>query len=314
MAQPVNLYSSTDMVGIRENFGDAIYDISPKEVPLLTAMQKVKATARKYEWQEDALRAATASNANIEGADITPPAVTPTTRRDNQVQTFVEAVTVTDLDNSLKKAGRGADLAREIKRKVQVLKLDANLSLYQNQAKVVGTDSVAGRFAALQSWFTTNTSGGAGASDPTGDGSDTRSAGTPRALTQTIFEASMQSAWEAGGKPDQVFLEGDQMNVVVGFTGYNNQRTTLAASSGKVINTIEVFQTPFGEVTFKLDRNCPDTTVFLMDMSMWAIAELQGMRNYALAKTGMAEKRAMDWTFTLESRNQAGSALIADLS
>ncbi len=313
MAQPVNLYSSNDMVGIREDLRDAIYDISPTETPLLTRLKKMKATARKHEWQTDALRSS-ANNANIEGADITPPAISPTTRLDNQVQMFVEAVTITDLDGSLKKAGRAKEMAYQMKRKIQVMKLDAERALYLNNAKVVGTDTVAGELAGAQTWFTTNTSNGGGGSDATGDGSDTRTAGTPRALTQTIFEGVMQAAWTAGGKPTEVFLHGDQMAVVTGFTGYNNQRTTLAAGSKTVVNAVDVFVTQWGTVKFKMCRECPSTEVFIMDPDMWSIGELQGMRNYELAKTGSSEKRALDWTWTLACHNEAASGLIADLS
>ena len=46
---------------------------------------------------------------------------------------------------------------------------------------------------------------------------------------------------------------------------------------------------------------------------MWAIAYLRPFRVYDLAKTGDAEKRLLLSEYTLESRNEAASAKVADL-
>jgi len=313
MAQPLNTFSSNDMVGIREDLSDMIYDISPTATPLLSALDKVKATDTTHSWQTDALRSS-AANAHIEGSDITANAVTATVKLNNEIQIMVESVRVTDLDKRLKKAGRGADLARAIKRNVKVMKLDAERNLYLNQAKVAGTDSVAGLSAGLQAWMATNTSHGTSGSASAGTGADTRTEGTDRPLTQTIFETEMQSCWNAGGEPSTVFLHGDQMNVVLGFTGFGNQRATIDAVKGKIINAVELFQTQWGTVSFKMSRECPSTELFILETGRWAVAELQGMRNFALAKTGMSEARAMDWAWTLEARNEKASGMIADLS
>ena len=66
MASPANTFSTYDTVGIREDLEGMIYDISPDETPLLSAIAKVKATNTLHEWQTNALRAS-AVNANIEG-------------------------------------------------------------------------------------------------------------------------------------------------------------------------------------------------------------------------------------------------------
>ena len=85
MAQPLNTFSSNDMVGIREDLEDSIYDVSPDETPLLTALPKSKATDTTHYWQTDALRAS-AANAHIEGSDLSARAVTPTVKLNNEIQ------------------------------------------------------------------------------------------------------------------------------------------------------------------------------------------------------------------------------------
>lgn len=313
MPQPQNTYSSNDMVGIREDLSDAIWDVSPSATPFLSAMKKVKAKNTFHEWQTDSLRSS-ADNVNVEGADLTAAAISPTTRLGNYTQILTEAATVSDTDRGLNKAGRAREMAYQLKKKTKEIKLDAERALFLNNAREAGSDIAGRELAGAQVWFTTNTSGGSGASDATGDGTDTRTAGTPRALTQAIFDSMMQSRWDNSSATDsvKVFLSSGQMDVANGFTGMNNQRTQV--KSGRVENMLDVYVTQWGTVEFEMSRECPTSEVFIMDMDYWCLAELTGLRNFALAKTGLAEKRGMDWECTLVCKNEAASALIADLS
>jgi len=70
MAQPTNLYDTFDTTGIREDLVDVIYNISPEDTPILSAIPRTAAKSTKHEWQLDAL-AAPATNAVIEGDDAT---------------------------------------------------------------------------------------------------------------------------------------------------------------------------------------------------------------------------------------------------
>lgn len=314
MAQPVNTYSTYDMVGIREDLSDAIYNVDPHETPFLTDCRKTKASQSFHEWQTDALRAS-GDNAAIEGDDIVPNAISPTTRLGNYTQIFTESATVSDSDRNLSKAGRAKEMSYQLAKKTKEIKLDAERALFLNRARAAGSDSTPRYLAGYQTWMTTNTSGGSGASDATGDGTDTRTAGTPRAFSQTLTDTVLQSTWDnSQSSKFTVYLSSGQMNVALGFTGMNNQRATVDASKGQVINDFAVYLTPWGKVTFKMSRECPTSEVFVVDPAMWCIAEKTGLRNFPLAKTGLSEKRGMDWEWTLVSKNEKASGLIADLS
>ena len=56
-----------------------------------------------------------------------------------------------------------------------------------------------------------------------------------------------------------------------------------------------------------------DRTISIIQKDMWAIAYLRPFRVYDLAKTGDAEKRLLLSEYTLEGRNEASSAKVADL-
>lgn len=77
--------TSYDVVGIREDLRDVIYNISPEETPFLSKCKKSKATNTYHEWQTDTLRSS-ATNAHVEGAATTAEAITASVRLGNYTQ------------------------------------------------------------------------------------------------------------------------------------------------------------------------------------------------------------------------------------
>src|SRR4029077_14578209 len=106
MTQPAATFATNDMVGIREDLVDVIYDVSPIETPFLSMASKVTATNTNHEWQVDALVAASAANAVVEGDDATTAAGTATTRRGNYTQISDNVARVPGTARAVKTAGR----------------------------------------------------------------------------------------------------------------------------------------------------------------------------------------------------------------
>lgn len=48
MAQPSNTFSTYDQIGRREDLSEIIYDISPEETPVVSAMERVTVTSTKH--------------------------------------------------------------------------------------------------------------------------------------------------------------------------------------------------------------------------------------------------------------------------
>jgi len=115
------------------------------------------------------------------------------------------------------------------------------------------------------------------------------------AFSQARFDGVMQSIWEEGGKPDTVYLSAFQMNVALGFTGNNNQRST-----------------PWGSVEFMPSRENRSRDIFIMQDDMWEIASLRGTKNVALAKTGDNTTRQVVTELTLCAKNEAANGGIFD--
>ncbi len=311
MAQPTNTFDSYDAVGIREDLEDVIYDVSPEETPFYSACAKVKASNTLHEWQTDALRSS-AANAHIEGDATTATARTATSRLGNYTQIFKNAVVIPDTDEGLKKAGRAAEIAYQMLKTAKEQKLDIEKALFDNNARVAGNSTTARELAGAPVWLITNTSFGSGGADATGDGTDARTDGTQAAFSQTRFDTVMQSIWEQGGNPDSVYLSAFQMNVALGFTGNNNQRSTIRAEDERVVKHMDVYVTPWGTVEFIPSRENRSRDVFIMQDDMWAVGVLRPTKNIALAKTGDATTRQVTTELTLVCKNEKASGMIAD--
>jgi len=316
MAQPTNTFDSYDAKGLKEDLEDVIYDVSPEETPFYTACAKVKATNTLHEWQTDTLRSS-AVNAHIEGDDTVAEARSATTRLQNYSQIFKNAVVIAATEDILDKAGRAKEMAYQVMKIAKEQKLDIEKALFANQARVVGSSSVARKLAGTPAWLKTNvnfvTGGTPSGANPTGDGTDARTDdGTPTAFTQAKFDDVMQDIWSSGGKPDTVYLSSFQMNVALGFTGNNNQRSAVQAGDEKVIKSLAVYVTPWGTVEFKPTRENRSSDIFIMQDDMWSCGMLRGTKNQALAKTGDNEKRQVVTELTLICRNEKASGGIFD--
>ena len=311
MAQPTNTFDTYDSVGIREDLSNVIHNISPEETPFYSKAAKKAAKNTLVEWQTDSLRAS-AANAHIEGDTTTAEARAATTRLGNYTQIFKNAVVVSDSDDNVDNAGRAKEIAYQTLKIAKEQKLDIEKALFANNARAAGNSTTARELAGAPAWLTTNTVAGSGGADPTGDGTDARTDGTQAAFSQANFDTVMQSIWVAGGKPDTVYLSAFQMNVALGFTGNNNQRSSVQAGDERVVKSLAVYVTPWGSVEFMPSRENRSRDVMIMQDDMWEVASLRGTKNVALAKTGDNTTRQVVTELTLCAKNEAANGIIAD--
>jgi hypothetical protein len=104
------------------------------------------------------------------------------------------------------------------------------------------------------------------------------------------------------------------MNIALGFSGNNNQRSTVQAGDEKVIKSLDVYVTPWGTVEFTPTRENRNSDVFIMQNDMWGCAVLRPTKNTSLAKTGDSTKRQVLTELTLICKNEAASGAVMDNS
>jgi|SRR5215471_10104544 len=316
MAFLTNTFTTYSAIGLREDLSDIIYNISPTETPFMTAIAREKATAVYHEWQTDALEAVNTANAQIQGDDISAfDAVVPTVRLGNYTQISRKTVIISMTEEATDKAGRKSERGYQIAKKGKSLKRDIEGILLSNQARTAGAvGATAARAASVLAWIKTNVANVvAGGSNPAGDGTNTRTDGTtPVAFTEGMLQTALASIWtNSGDEPDFVLVNSNQKRAITGFTGNNTRYVN--AEEEKLVNSIDVYVYDFGSVEVKADRFMRQRDALIINSDLWALAWLRPINLVDLAKTGDNEKAMIVGEYTLTSRNEAGSGLVADL-
>lgn len=310
MAVPTNTHTTYASVGNREDLSDAIYAIDPTDTPFLTGLAKVKATAANHEWQTQALATAISTNAVLEGNDAVVDSTTATTRLGNICQISDKVPSVTGTQNVIRKAGRSNEMAYQVALKGKELKRDMETVLLENQAKNTGAATTARKLGGLCTWIATNDDLGTGGASSSGDGSNVRTNGTQRAFTESLLKAVVKDCFDNGGDPDKIMVGSFNKQVLSGFVGRGTP--TEDAKSKKIIATVDVYESDFGQMTVVPNRFQRARDVWVLQSDMFALATLRNMTTTSLAKTGDNEKRQMISEFTLESRNEKASGMVAD--
>ena len=311
MAQPTNTFDTYDSVGEREDLSDVIYNISPTDTPFLSSAAKTKSTAVLHEWQTDALAAASTSNAVIEGDEATLDAVTATTRLSNSCQIMDKTVVITGTQEAVDKAGRASELAYQIAKKAKELKRDMEAQITTNNAEVTGSATAAREMGSLGAWVATNdvmgTSGTSGSV-----GNTARTDGTQRAFTEDLLKSVIKSVWNEGGDPTMIMVGPFNKQKLSGFTG--NSTRFDAGADATLYTSVDVYASDFGQLQVVPNRFSRDRDCYVLDMNYWGVAFLRDFSMHELSKTGDSEKRQLLVEATLESRNEAASGLVADLT
>ena len=311
MAQPTNTFDTYDSVGEREDLSDVIYNISPTDTPFLSSAAKTQSSAVLHEWQTDALAAASTSNAVIEGDEATLDAVTATTRLSNSCQIMDKTVVITGTQEAVDKAGRASELAYQIAKKAKELKRDMEAQITTNNAEVTGSATAAREMGSLGAWVATNdvmgTSGTSGSV-----GNTARTDGTQRAFTEDLLKSVIKSVWNEGGDPTMIMVGPFNKQKLSGFTG--NSTRFDAGADATLYTSVDVYASDFGQLQVVPNRFSRDRDAYVLDMNYWGIAFLRDFSMHELSKTGDSEKRQLLVEATLESRNEAASGLVADLT
>ena len=310
-----NTFLTFSAIGNREDLSDQIYNISPIEVPFQSMIGKTKASATFHEWQTDALNAA-AANAQLQGDDVTFGAVTATARIGNRTQVLRKEVIIAGTQEAVNKAGRKSEMVYQLQKKAKEFKRDLEFVLCSNQAPVTGNSTTAPQMRPLCGWYTTNSSNGVGGA--VGTTSAARTDGTQRAISETLLQDAMQNCWVAGGNPTVALTGPKQKRAISAFTG---GATKFDKTEDKTLYAVvDVYVSDFGQIKLVPSRftrgasSATDREVHVLDTDYWALSTLRPTQTVDLAKTGDAEKAMIVGEFTLEARNEASSALIADLS
>lgn len=324
MAYLAGTYKTTDAIGNREDLSDLIYTISPTETPFLSMIAgRGKASATFTEWQIDSLAAA-ANNEQVEGNDASYTTAAPTTRVGNRTQISSKYILVSGTQEAVDKAGRDSEYAYQAAKRMAELKRDMEKIITGNQESSAGSSAVARRLGSLEAWYATNTSRGGSAGGVTSGGYQSgnviaavdATVGAVRTFSEAMLKTAMQQAWTQGGSPDVVLMGPVNKMKASAFAGVATlYRDTAGKKSGiSIMGAADIYVSDFGEVKFVPSRFSRERTVHVLDSEYWEVDYLRPFKEEKLAKTGDGLKGQIIVEYTLKSKNEAASAVIADLT
>jgi len=308
-------FTAHTAIGQREDLIDVIYDISPTETPILSTLARTKATAVFHEWQTDILAAATAANAAVEGADPSAATISPTVRLGNYCQIVQKTIQVSNTLEAVNKAGRKSEKAYQLSRASQELKRDMETIITANQGRDAGSATATRKLGSILSWLKTNTSAGTSGTDPTTIGVSTRSDGATRTFTETLLKTVVAEAFDSGGNPKLLVVGSGLKQKASSFAGIADQRYNAPANAPTtILASADVYLSDFGQLAITPDRFMRTRDALLLDPEYAAVAYLRPFATNELARTGDSEKTQLIAEFTLEMRNEAAHAIVADLN
>lgn len=291
----------------------------------LTNLDRVNVDNTFHEWLTDSLAGATA-NRQIEGDDVTSfVTIASPTRYGNYAQISRKVFLISGTLETIKKAGRSSEIARQAMKQMRELKRDMEQALVGNQASSAGGAATARSLGGMESWIASTDNGGngtratstasastaaysSGVTAPT-DGS------TTGALTTTALNEALKQAWLDGGNPRILLVGPTQKAAINTFTSLATRFTDVRATQQVPIQTAaDVYVSDYGVHQVVLHRYMRSSVVLAIDPEYWAVGMFRAPRMETLAKTGDGEKRMILSEYTLIARNPNSSAKVAACS
>jgi len=228
---------------------------------------------------------------------------------------------VSGTQQAITHAGVKDEMAYQLVNYGKRLKRDMEAQLTQNKGSTTGGAGSARVSGSLESWLSTNwttqsspTSAASPGFSTTGVVAST-DATTPATVTQANVNAIIRQCWAAGGNPDVIMVGPYNKVKISGFSGIlTNTIQQKAGGQATIIAAADGYQSDFGLFKVVPNRFVRDRTLTVLDMEYWAVAYLRPYQSFPLAKVGDSDQRMILAEYALESRNEAASGKVADLS
>lgn len=315
---PANTLITPDVVKVKENVLDKIYNFNPSDAPLLSLIERQAIDNVYFEWQRDTYRTPDQTRGAIEGADASYAAQTEPTLLNNRTQIFQDTVSVSNTAERVKKYGRENEGKRLRMKKMIELKRDQEAACIASGATVTGTSGVAGKQRGMYG-FITNRRTGATGSAPNPVTNTAPVVGTLAAFDETIFKAGLQTAYQNGGDASIAMCSPAHKVRISTFTGGVQRTNEVGSKQAAVLNAAyDFYRSDFGVVKVIPNRVQAgataglQNTVYIFDADKLALAVLRGFESEELATVGDAKNWQVRTETSLVVRDEKPLYAIAD--
>jgi hypothetical protein len=291
-------FQTYDATAIREDLSDVIYDISPTDTPFLSSISgKGTAANTLFEWQTDALAAASGANKHIEGATAGNAATTATTRVTNQTQISKKVVEVSGTQETVNNAGKKSEMAHQLAKASKELKRDMETSLLADNAAVGGSASAARVTRGAANFITTNIT-------------DAGTSGTHAAVVEDDVVAIAEKVWNTGGDGSTMLLGATNKKLITAMSGRADATRSVVDDNLSIYNAVDVYVSDFGTYNIQLDRFCDQDVIYFLQNDMWEVDYLRNFQTEDIAKDGDSDKKMLIVEYGLRCGNEAANGKI----
>jgi hypothetical protein len=310
-----NTYTVYEVIGKKEDVSDVISNISPTDTPFQSMIGKESVSNVLFQWQEDSLAAA-AANAQYDGFDASEVAAAATTLRENYTQILAKSIKVAATTDATSRYGRAKETAYQLSKRGSELKRDLEYVLTNAQAGGSGvlsnvTVTSIGNVASVAA-DSARTMKSAQAQVAASLLNTTGGSGT--AMTEALLNTTLQELYTAGANPKYLMIPpGEALNLstYLANTTYGTRQIEHSGESKqKIVNVVDVYQSPFGEVKVVLNRFMVNTDHLVFNPSDWKLCVLRGWERVPLAKIGDSERHMIVGEYSLKHANYSASAVV----
>ena len=321
MAKVTNAFTSYSATGNREDLSSVIYNIDPFDTPFINAVGRRTVKNRIFDWQTESLPNVDTSNAQLEGFELSRSTATATVRVGNTTQISSRDATVAGSQESADAAGKRSEMAHQMALVSKALKRDMESIAVSNQARTAGNDTTARKTRAFEHWVQTNV--GAGGTSYANAASETAAltdGSTSVALTETIFNDILQTAYTNGAEPTTVLVRPIIKRKISSFTGRSGSQ--IPVSKAEAVNTVDIYRSDFGDVKILPSRWLRSRTIsskevsaaLFIDPEYAAISYYRPFQTVDIAKIGDAETKMVLAEWGLEVGNEKAHAKLQDIA
>ena len=318
-------FTTSNQISLREDLANWISNISRDLTPFKSSIGKSKATQTLHEWSTDTLQAA-GVQAAAEGSAYAVSTSPVITRLGNRTQIFTKGIEISGTLETVDKAGRKSEFkyqsekrGKEIMRDIEATLVSKQLSTasasatgnIQAAARLMGSyESFVGVAEEAAGTLQANSTAGTGASvwNATGSAGDFS--------LDDINEVLREINGVTSAAPSIVMMSTTNKvkfsNLVNAGTGTNVRRNI--DERGKLRQSVDLYESDFGDVEVKHNYLMANTAVFIYDPSSLSMASLRPVHFRDINEVGDALRSFMVSELTLEAKAPDGNGIITNVT
>lgn len=335
MAQLSNTHDRYDLdttgINVIRDVDKMIYNIDPEETPFTSNIGSGSADSTYKEWLVDSYAAPDTANKKIDGDEFTNDALDSAEVLGDYLQISWKVLETTRRADAVGKYGRsGEEMTYQLLKKGVELKRDVEAiacGYGGHQAAAAGNSTTAPTSASLGSWLRTNVDRGATGASPTlssttyGYPNAAPTDGAVRALSQATLLSVVTSIYNNSRKPDMIMVDPTMKTRLSTYLFGSGSRVAtpympLSEGSKKaatMVGAVDVYVTDFGVLDVVPSRFQRGRDVFILNSKDFRIDFLTKFKTGEIAKTGDAQRKSIIADWTLVSKNEKGSGIVADI-